>query len=345
AEVLYLRGLMARIRGELEHAATLITRALELHRELAESDQIIDDLTVLGRVAQDRGEWDKARLLYEQARELAGELGVRSAEAELVRHLGLLALFRGDLDRAEQLLRQALESYREQGHRAGTVLTLGNLGVALMDQGRLEESESLLLQEHELLVRMGNHSDELISLSNLTEIARLSDEHAKCQENAGQALSLLDQHEAPIVEVHLSAARAYCLLRSGEVSASEAALRHASEVADQIENPLPRAAVALAWADHHAYLGRAREAESWMPMAEDWLDKSPGWDLAGDLFRIRARIAYLRGRFPAAVENTRRAKELAGPVWQPYDQELLDAYESSARSGRPLPLPSAPDSY
>ncbi|MCP4664099.1 MAG: serine/threonine protein kinase, partial [bacterium] len=127
AEVLYLRGLMARIRGELEHAATLITRALELHRELAESDQVIADLTALGRVAQDRGEWDKARPLYEQARELAGELGARSAEAELVRNLGLLALFRGDLDRAEQLLRQALESYREQGHRAGTVLTLGNL--------------------------------------------------------------------------------------------------------------------------------------------------------------------------------------------------------------------------
>jgi class 3 adenylate cyclase/tetratricopeptide (TPR) repeat protein len=137
------------LRLELERAAPLVERALELADESG---------SVVGRAAahhalawleHTRGAWPEAEAAYTVARDLYAEIGLTSTEATMILHLGRLAEAQGDDECAEKHMRDAIRMFKGLRDRAHLCEAQRSLAQLLAKHGKLEEAERLALEARE----------------------------------------------------------------------------------------------------------------------------------------------------------------------------------------------------
>lgn len=151
----------------LEAAVLHATRGATLADQLGEIERQVTLLTIQGDARQQMGESAAAAQAYEQAVDIARELGDSQNEAVLLFKLGYTQLDNNDPQQASELLEDALKMFKTQERRDYEGRVLGALGSAYGELGRWTEAINFHTSALYIAREVGDKTEEALQLTNL----------------------------------------------------------------------------------------------------------------------------------------------------------------------------------
>jgi tetratricopeptide (TPR) repeat protein len=252
ANVLFHVGQCRYRLSSVPTAITLFTEALELMRR---SDAIDDRLRCRilrwrSRCYRRQGDWEAARSDVEVALELSERLGDGEALAHGYFQASIIAERRGHWILARSYAEGAKALYEEQEDRLNVGRMLNNLGGLTFLLGDPKKAAEYLKEAFAVALEVSSSPDAAQAVSSLAQVNLRNGEAALAEEQARQALSLLDGRVDFLDEqgnAQLVLGRA--LLEQGKLDESEAALAAADAAFEQLGSGSHRAAAWSAQAD------------------------------------------------------------------------------------------------
>ena len=252
ANVLFHIGQCRYRLSSVPTAVALFTEALELMRH---SDAIDDRLRCRilrwrSRCYRRQGDWEAARGDVEAALELSERLGDGEALAHGYFQASIIAERRGHWVLARSYAERAKALYEEQEDRLNVGRLLNNLGGLTFLLGDQDRAAELLKEAFAVALEVGSQPDAAQAVSSLAQVNLRAGRVAQAEEQARQALSLLDGRVDFLDEqgnAQLVLGRA--LLEQGKLEESEHALAAAEAAFEQLSSGSHRAAAWTAQAD------------------------------------------------------------------------------------------------
>ena len=252
ADVLFHIGQCRYRLSSVPTAVALFTEALELMRR----SEAIDDrlrcriLRWRSRCYRRQGDWEAARGDVEAALELSERLGDGEALAHGYFQASIIAERRGHWVLARSYAERAKALYEEQEDRLNVGRLLNNLGGLTFLLGDQDRAAELLKEAFAVALEVGSKPDAAQAVSSLAQVNLRTGHVALAEEQARQALSLLDGRVDFLDEqgnAQLVLGRA--LLEQGKLEESEHALAAAEAAFEQLSSGSHRAAAWTAQAD------------------------------------------------------------------------------------------------
>jgi tetratricopeptide (TPR) repeat protein len=252
AEVLFHIGQCRYRMSSVPTAVALFTEALELMRR----GEAVDDrlrcriLRWRSRCYRRQGDWEAARADVEAALELSERLGDGEALAHGYFQASIIAERRGQWVLARSYAERAKALYEEQEDRLNVGRLLNNLGGLTFLLGDPDRAAEYLKEAFAVALDVGSKPDAAQAVSSLAQVNLRTGRVELAEEQARQALSLLDGRVDFLDEqgnAQLVLGRA--LLEQGKLDESELALAAAETAFEQLSSGSHRAAVWTAQAD------------------------------------------------------------------------------------------------
>ena len=252
ANVLFHIGQCRYRLSSIPTAVSLFTEALELMR----GSEAIDDrlrcriLRWRSRCYRRQGDWEAARGDVEAALELSERLGDGEALAHAYFQASIIAERRGHWVLARSYAERAKALYEEQEDRLNVGRLLNNLGGLTFLLGDEDRAAELLKEAFAVALEVGSKPDAAQAVSSLAQVNLRIGDVELAEEQARQALSLLDGRVDFLDEqgnAQLVLGRA--LLEQGRLEESEEALAAADAAFEQLSSGSHRAAAWTAQAD------------------------------------------------------------------------------------------------
>jgi tetratricopeptide (TPR) repeat protein len=252
ANVLFHIG-QARYRlSSIPTATAIFTEALELLRH---ADAIDDRLRCRilrwrSRCYRRQSDWESARADVEAALELSERLGDGEALAHGYFQASIIAERKGQWVLARSYAERAKALYEEQEDRLYVGRLLNNLGGLAFLLGDSERAAELLKEAFAVSLEAGSKPDAAQAVSSLAQVNLRTGRPELAEEQARQALSLIDGRVDFLDEegnAQLVLGRA--LLEQGMLDESEQALAAAEAAFEQLSSRSHRAAAWTAQAD------------------------------------------------------------------------------------------------
>jgi tetratricopeptide (TPR) repeat protein len=252
ADVLFHIGQCRYRLSSVPTAVALFTEALELMRR----SEAIDDrlrcriLRWRSRCYRRQGDWEAARADVEAALELSERLGDGEALAHGYFQASIIAERRGHWVLARSYAERAKALYEEQEDRLNVGRLLNNLGGLTFLLGDQNKAADYLREAFAVALEVGSKPDAAQAVSSLAQVHLRTGDVALAEEQARQALSLLDGRVDYLDEqgnAQLVLGRA--LLEQGRLEESEEALAAAEAAFEQLSSGSHRAAAWTAQAD------------------------------------------------------------------------------------------------
>jgi tetratricopeptide (TPR) repeat protein len=252
AHVLFLMGQCRYRLSSIPSAVALFTDALELMR----NGEPIDDrlrariLRWRSRCYRRQSDWEAARGDVETALELSERLGDRAALAHGYFQASIIAERNGHWVLARSHAERAKALYEEQDDRLNVGRLLNNLGGLTFLLGDPEKATHLLREAFTVALDVDSKPDAAQAVSSLAQVHLRTGEAELAEEQARQALSLLDGRVDFLDErgnAELVLGRA--LLEQGRLDEAEEALKASEATFAQLGSGSHRAAAWTAQAE------------------------------------------------------------------------------------------------
>ena len=252
ADVLFHIGRCRYLMSSVPTAVALFTEALELMRR----SEAVDDrlrcriLRWRSRCYRRQGDWEAARADVEAALELSERLGDGEALAHGYFQASIIAERRGHWVLARSYAERAKVLYEEQEDRLNVGRLLNNLGGLTFLLGDPDRAADYLREAFAVALEVGSKPDAAQAVSSLAQVHLRTGRVALAEEQARQALSLLDGRVDFLDEqgnAQLVLGRA--LLEQDKLDESAHALADAEAAFEQLSSGSHRAAVWTAQAD------------------------------------------------------------------------------------------------
>ena len=252
ASVLFHIGQCRYRLSSIPTAVALFTEALDLIRR----SDVIDDrlrsriLRWRSRCYRRQSDWEAARADIEDALELSERLGDGAALAHGYFQASIVAERRGQWVLARSYAEHAKALYEEQEDRLNVGRLLNNLGGLTFLLGDEDKAADYLREAFAVALEVGSKPDAAQAVSSLAQVHLRTGDVALAEEQARQALSLLDGRVDYLDEqgnAQLVLGRA--LLEQGKLEESEEALAAAEAAFEQLSSGSHRAAAWTAQAD------------------------------------------------------------------------------------------------
>jgi len=188
ARVLEGAANLARVRGQLGHAATLAREDVDLCRQANDLAGLAQALIGAGNVAFDESQWATASSMYCEALELKRRLGEKRGVAMALHNLAEVE-YRLDSDTFGPMAEESLALFVEVGDRWGMALARNDLARVATRHGDFSRARALYGESLALLQELG---DRWSSAECLEELAALAVAEADPQ----RAASLLGISDA-----------------------------------------------------------------------------------------------------------------------------------------------------
>lgn len=171
-------------------AATNLSKAIQLYRNLADQPGEAAALTELGAVLYLIGENQTAAEHLSRALELSRDLGDRLGEAVVLSRLGSVQLVTGDYAAAASGLARAFELYRHLGDRLGEAHALNDLGAVRHAMGGYRAATTDLELAFELYRELGDRLGEANVLLDLGNVQQATGDYTAALAGLTRALEL-----------------------------------------------------------------------------------------------------------------------------------------------------------
>jgi tetratricopeptide (TPR) repeat protein len=169
--VLVDAGYFARIQGAYGDAATMGEEALAAARTVGDRHTMASALFLLGLTAFDRGELELARAHHQASLTLEREIGYRHGVALDLTRLADIAVAQGNPAEAETLGEEALAIWRDRGDAWGVAWALIQLGRTARAQGDDARAIALFHQSLASNARLGDKEIMARAVAELAAIA------------------------------------------------------------------------------------------------------------------------------------------------------------------------------
>jgi len=188
ARVLEGAANLARVRGQLGHAATLAREDVALCRQVNDPAGLAQALIGAGNVAFDQSEWASANSLYREALGLKRRLGEKRGVAMALHNLAEVE-YRLGSDTFGPMAEESLALFMDVGDRWGMALARNDLARVATHRGDFSRAHALYVESLGLLQELG---DRWSSAECLQELAAL----AVTEDNPLRGASLLGLSDA-----------------------------------------------------------------------------------------------------------------------------------------------------
>jgi tetratricopeptide (TPR) repeat protein len=169
--VLVDAGYFARIQGAYGDAVAMGEEALAAARTVGDRHTMASALFLLGLTASDRGELEQARAHHQASLTLEREIGYHHGAAFALTRLGDIALAQGNATEAERLGEEALAIWRDRGDAWGISCALLQLGRAARARRDDARAIALLRQTLASNARLGDKEVIVRAVAELAAIA------------------------------------------------------------------------------------------------------------------------------------------------------------------------------
>ncbi|MFX0092557.1 MAG: tetratricopeptide repeat protein [Candidatus Hodarchaeota archaeon] len=169
--LLYYRGIISWLQGDLNQAQDYQQKALTLLEEAGNKPGIADSLNILGIVYKQKGDFDRALKYYQKSLAIREILGNKQLIAASFNNIGTIYDFKGELDQALGYYKLSLSAFEELGNNQNIASSLSNM--ALVYRAKSDFDSAFQYLERALILRkkIGSNPDisntlfELISVS------------------------------------------------------------------------------------------------------------------------------------------------------------------------------------
>jgi tetratricopeptide (TPR) repeat protein len=253
ADVLFRIGVCRWKLSSIATAVALFDEAMQL----ADRSGLPCDL-LRSKILDWRSRCRRRQRDYEAAREdveRALELAEGLADPRMIAHVyfqaSLIAEREGHWGSARQYAERAKVLYEEVDDQLDVGRMLNNLGGINFLLGKPDDAVKYLKDAVKVLIDVGGRSDEVATaVSSLAHVQLDQGDFQAAEEQARQALSLLDDHEDRLGEIgNAQLVLGRTLLEQGRLDESATALALAEETFDKFESTSHRAAVWIAKGD------------------------------------------------------------------------------------------------
>ena len=258
ANVLFHIGQCRYRLSSVPTATALFTEALELMRRSGAIDDRLRCriLRWRSRCYRRQNDWEAARSDVEAALELSDRLGDGAALAHGYFQASIIAERKGQWVLARSYAEQAKALYEEQEDRLNVGRLLNNLGGLTFLLGDPERAVEFLKEAFAVALEVGSKPDAAQAVSSLAQVHLRTGRPELAEEQAQQALSLLEERVDFLDEqgnARLVLGRA--LLEQGKLAEADEALAAAEAAFEQLSSRSHRAAAWTAQADLSVRLG------------------------------------------------------------------------------------------
>ncbi|MDQ3481723.1 MAG: hypothetical protein M3423_10425, partial [Actinomycetota bacterium] len=191
-----IAGYCAEIRGELNVAARIHHRALELAHRSSASEWEAAQLIRIGSILALAGERDADSTLS-QAHDLATGIGSDASLALARNAMGLSLSLSGEVDKAVTSHEQSLEWYERQGSRAGVSYSAGRLACEIVGW---QPDRALALAERSVSLAVETNDPRAVA-HGLEALARVARDPVRSARALGGARALRLRTHAPLPAV------------------------------------------------------------------------------------------------------------------------------------------------
>ena len=330
------RGLVTRAQwnielGDYAGAQRDASEALAIGKAIGDRELIAGATSSLGETAWRSGQLERARPLFKDALRMYVALRDPRQQAEMYNNLGVLADSAGRGAEAQAALANALKIADRINDRFLATTVIGNYAIVESRHGNLGRAEALTRKQVALSREIGDTATLNIALVNLGLYLWAQGKEAEAVKVTEEGALVAAKVGNPRVEAVIHANLGYAYAKLGDLGAAK---RHNDAAVARnagINDPEVDRDVQLSVA--YALIRGGRLAE-----AERAIVRGERWQVNGRSTMMRARLAYARRDYARAAQLIAQAKTMAD-VWLIQYEQMLRAFEESARSGRESTIP------
>lgn len=192
AEALDGAGALAEAQGDLAAAAIHHQAALDIRRQLADTEGEARSLIDLGMIAGRLGQPHRARHLYAEALQIARAGNHLPQVASSLANIGFAALDAGDRGEAVTAFRESLELFRQLDDPRNLSYVLGALGTVAFLAGDYRAAETMQEEALAVLRRLGDRQGVADTLADLAHAVQRAGDVPRAEDLYQEALTLYD---------------------------------------------------------------------------------------------------------------------------------------------------------
>ena len=192
---LFSAGVLASEQRDYPVAMELLTKSVELARQLQDPRTLAVSLNALAVVSREQGDLAAARALFEESLVHWKHLEDAQAVARGLSNLAGIANLQQDYRRARSLYEESLAIFRELGDRTGQAWALNHQGDVARDQGDSAAARSLYEQSLADFRELGDRWGVAGSLADLGNLAREQHDYRTADAQYRESLELFQELE------------------------------------------------------------------------------------------------------------------------------------------------------
>ncbi|MGZ5446461.1 MAG: serine/threonine-protein kinase [Thermoanaerobaculia bacterium] len=326
------RALITRSRWAVDDGGYAVAErsgheALAIARALGDQDLVGRAHASIGTSFWRMGRLDDARAQFEEGLKIFVALRDPQQQAQLHNNLGVLEDSVPDFRAAAANYEKAVALADRINDRYLGATVIGNLAGVYAGNGDLARAETLTRRQIALTREISDTASEVYGLGNLGLYLWAQGKEAEAVQITREGAALAAKLGNRRVETVLLANLAVAETKLGDLAAARTHGAAALEKVAGLNDPEVERDVHLALAYTRIRGGRLADAER-------AIARSEAWRINARCVLMRGRLAYARGEYPRALELIRRAKGME-EVWLIQNEQMVRAFEESARTGRP----------
>ncbi len=303
------------------------TEALVLSRALGDRELVSRAHTAIARAVWRMGDLGAAKRQLEEGLRIAIASRDPQQQAQIYNDLGVIA---SSADQNEESLanyRKALALAERMNDRYLLSTIIGNLANGEGGAGNFARAEELTRRQLALTREIRDTATEIYALTNLGLWQWAQGHEAEAVKTTEEAAVVAARVGNPRVETVILANLGIAHAKLGHLAEANRFSGLALEKARGLGDPEVDRDMQLALAYTRIREGRLDEAAH-------AVDRAEAWRTNGRTRLMRGRLAYARGNYTSAAALAREAKATGDP-WLIQNEQMLQAFEESARTGRP----------
>jgi tetratricopeptide (TPR) repeat protein len=329
------RALLQRARWTIDDGAYKVgqassSEALGLARALGDRELESAAYGALARAVWRQGDLDMAKTHLSESLRIAKQTGNQQLQAQIHNDLGVLASSANQLDESIVHYNASLVIGERINDRYLLTTIYGNLATGEGDSGNFARAEELTQRQLVLTREIRDTATEIYALANLGLWQWAQGKESEAVKTTVEAAQVAARVGNPRVEAVILSNLGTANTKLGHLAEANRYNALSAQKAKGLGDPEVDRDTHLATAYTRVREGRLNDAARELDLAESWRTN-------GRARLMRGRLAYARGEYARAFELATSAKGTGDP-WLIQNEQMLRAFEESARTGKPATL-------